>query len=526
MLERGEDATLKASDGSTCLHLPGDPGALYLVVPHSTGTLGGVEHAFSLVGLTEDGAFPAFSPKASLVWPLPGLPSEGSESLSFPVQESSGPGPELDLEAVLAAQDRWSLRLREMERELFSPRGGGSRHLEMEPALGPLQAPAVPEIGDRRTFHVLNAENQFEKVRARVRFVSDHALIYLDEETPPSGYSEADLLTFAGEFSDPIHPTITGEYGEESDLDGNGRIIILFTPAVNRLTEAGSDGFVGGFFYGWDLLLGKTGSNNGEVFYAIVPDPTGIHGPVISRYAAMTTVPAVLAHEFTHMVHFNQRMRVAGAESAEALWLSEALAQMGEDLVADAFDSLHQMAKAEQYRSGNHIRAKRFLENPSQVSPLASLPPGSLAERGGGWLFLKQVLGRAGRQDLLRVLTSSRKWGTENVTEAVGVSWPQLVSDWAGSLFLDGTGVPVRPELRVAGVNLRNALAYTNGSYPLTVIPFGETSSVFSGTLWPSSPDYFIINPTAGGLTLGAAGALGGIPEAGLGLQLLVVRLL
>ena len=34
--------------------------------------------------------------------------------------------------------------------------------------------------------------------------------------------------------------------------EANDRVIIIFTPAVNRLTEPGSDGFVGGFFYGLD----------------------------------------------------------------------------------------------------------------------------------------------------------------------------------------------------------------------------------------------------------------------------------
>jgi hypothetical protein len=225
------------------------------------------------------------------------------------------------------------------------------------------------------------------------------------------------------------------------------------------------------------------------------------------------------------MVHFNRRMLVAGADSPEALWLSEALAQMSEDLVADAFDDSHQAMKARQYRSGNYIRAKRYLENPSQISPLASLPPGTLAERGAGWLLLKQVFGRAGRPDLLKTLTSSRGWGTENLSAATGVPWHELVAGWAGSLFLDGTGVPVRSELQVAGVNLRAALTYTDGSYPLKTLNFGEHSEVFSGTLWPSSPNYFIISPPVGGLTLGAGGAKGGIPESGLGLRILVVRL-
>ena len=91
---------------------------------------------------------------------------------------------------------------------------------------------------------------------------------------------------------------------------------------------------------------------------------------------------------------------MGGAETTEALWLSEALAQMAEDLVGELFCA-YQTTKANQYRSGNWIRARRFLENPGQVSVLASLPPGTLAERGAGWLLLKQVYGRTAPENLL-----------------------------------------------------------------------------------------------------------------------------
>jgi hypothetical protein len=524
VLGPGSDLVLDASQGSACVHLPSDPGAYYLIVPHSTGTVGGAEHVFSLVGLSADGSSPVFSSSTPTAWQGSSDPFGTTEPIDPSGTEGLVGAGDLDLEAILRAQDRWSERLRGLEKELGSMERGAGGPPDSKPPLWVGPSP-VPEVGDRREFNVLNAENEFEKVTARVRFISEHALVYVDEEAPSGGFSDSDLAALAREFDDPVYPTVSGAFGQESDLDANSRVIILFTPAVNRLTQAGSDGYVGGFFFGRDLLLGRSGSNNGEVFYAVVPDPAGSQGPVISRWAALTTIPAVLAHEFAHMIHYYRRILVAEADSPEALWLSEAMAQMAEDLVADAFDAAHQTMKARQYRTGNHLRAKRYLEDPSQVSPLASIPPGTLAERGAGWLLLKQVFGRGEREDLLQVLTVSRRWGVENLTEALGIGWRELVADWAGSLFLDGTGVPVRPELRVAGVNLRSALALTNGSYPLEATDFGSRSEVFSGTLWSSSPNYFIISPPAGGVTLGAGGAMGGLPEHALGLQLLVVRL-
>jgi hypothetical protein len=126
----------------------------------------------------------------------------------------------------------------------------------------------------------------------------------------------------------------------------------------------------------------------------------------------------------------------------------------------------------------------------------------------------------------LGILASSTLSGTENLTEAVGLGWEELVADWAGALFLDGTGVPVRPELTVSGVNLRVALSESGGTYPLRALDFGEHSALFSGTLWSSAPNYFIISPpVSGGVVLSASGPMGGLPEATMGLQLLVVCL-
>src|SRR5690606_2216800 len=135
-------------------------------------------------------------------------------------------------------------------------------------------------------------------------------------------------------FDDPIFPTVTGAFGEPSDVDGNGRIIILFTPVVNELTPRGAAGFVAGFFYGLDLTEGAN-SNRAEIFYSVVPDPGGRYGDPRSRDDILRTVPGVLAHELQHMVHFHERMMRRQAPRPEAVWLSEALAHMAEDLVAD-----------------------------------------------------------------------------------------------------------------------------------------------------------------------------------------------
>jgi hypothetical protein len=275
-----------------------------------------------------------------------------------------------------------------------------------------------------------------------------------------------------------------------------------------------------------DLLTGQDGSNQGEIFYAVVPDPAGTHGPVLSRNTLLTSLPAILAHEFEHMVHFNQRLLLGGASAQDALWLSEALAQMAEDLVGDAHEAENNIVKAMDYRSGNWDRATRFLRQPSQVSVLTTLPPGTLAERGAGWLLLKHLYGREGEGDLLRALTGSQMTGVENVTSVIGRSWPDIVSDWVGSLFLDGLSVPVRTGLTVQGVNLREDLARSDGTYPLEAESVGWGSFSISGSLWSSAPDYYILTPPVeDGVAVNVSGPNGRPPDSPAGLRILVVRI-
>jgi hypothetical protein len=500
-LGQGDDRIFEASEGLACIRLPRSTSSAYLAVPLTTGTVGGASYTFSLTGITGPGGTA-----------LKATPDRGGE---FAGTRTLSPR--------LIAQDDWDLSIRNREAFLL-------RNLAAPPPSGgePTPAPAEPvaKIGDTRSFKVLNRAGKFETVSAEVHFVSEHAILYVDEAAPAGGFLPDDLSYLADQFEVNIHPTVTGAFGEESDLDGNEKVIILFTPVVNRLTEPGADGYVGGFFFGLDLLTGQEGSNEGEVFYALVPDPAGAEGPSISRLSLLHTVPAVLAHEFEHMVHFNQRILVSGAEAQDALWLSEGMAQMAEDLVSLAAQKSGDWAEAGRYRAGNVSRAGRFLGNTNEVSLLATLPPGTLAERGAWWLFLRKLYGSDGQEELLQRLASSTAAGTRNVTGVTGRNWPDLVTEWAGGLFLDGLGVPVRSALKFQGFNLRHALEATGRPYPLQPPTHGERTFFISGSLWSSAPDYYIITPShTGGLALNLAGPDGRPLDPAAGLRLLIVRL-
>src|SRR5207245_3702837 len=101
-----------------------------------------------------------------------------------------------------------------------------------------------------------------------------HIAIFVDNNAPPGGLSDADLLSLRDKFDTLLYVRDTLAFGRESDIDQNGVVIVLMTNEVNQLvtkSECSLTGFVAGYFYGADLIFGQ--GNNGEIFYSIVADP-------------------------------------------------------------------------------------------------------------------------------------------------------------------------------------------------------------------------------------------------------------
>lgn len=381
----------------------------------------------------------------------------------------------------------WEMQLRSRERQFGEPLPG-----ELLPMS---RAAANPVVGERRQFSVLDRDNRFRKINAEVRHISARAIFFLDVDALDA-YSPADLAAFGTAFDDPIYPASVEVFGEPSDLDGNQRIIVLFTPRVNELTPRGQSSFIAGYFYGCDLVSRArcSGSNQGEIFYSIVPDPAGKWGDTRSHAAVMNTVPPVFAHEFQHMINFARR-----GFTADALWLSEALAHTAEELIADVFAARGAAATAAVYRTSNYFRAQFYLSDPGAASMIAEEPPGSLELRGAAWLFLRYLRAHYGGDDLLRRLTASSRSGAANVAAETGRPWAQLVAEFGVALYADGA-----PELEgqlptrygFGGFDLRRTLAPVPGGYTLRPRPLSWVDAQVVSDVSSASHEHFLVTAT------------------------------
>ncbi len=492
----GADTTVVIGDGPSCLRLAAGN---WLAVAQSASSIGAARFDYALTGLRQSSQTPA----ARLV-----SPSSGGLTASEPRDRT--------------IREEWKVFLRALEEELLAKQ----RASLGRPVLSP--AARAPKVGDRRDFKVVGADGEFDQVTAEVRVVSERALLYVDVEALGS-LPPADVEGFGSVFDDPIHTVDVSAFGQLSDVDGNEKVIILFTPSVNRLTPPGSDDFVAGFFFGLDLSTEAEDSNAAEIFYVMVPDPTGRYGNVQSLNLVRATVPAILAHELQHMIHHNERIIQRGGQRADALWLSEGLAQMSEDLVGEELRRRGSL-DAEDFQTGNWRRANRFLSDPTDVSLIVVIGQGTLEERGAGWLFVRYLRDQAGSDAVLASLTQTTRTGIDNVEAVTGRDWEDLFSDWSAAIAVEGqlsgnSQLPVRAALQFPGIDLVETLSEGVGSFSLrpTVITVGDFFA--EGRLWSSSGAYFLLGSGEGGLALNLAGPEGGPAPLQASLRLKLVRL-
>ncbi|MGQ0560364.1 MAG: IPT/TIG domain-containing protein [Gemmatimonadota bacterium] len=494
-LQRGEARTFSDPNELACFRLPGGVAGLsVLLVPQNFSEVIGSFTAIELSGLTGTGVVASVTRKPSV--------------------------------APSSAADAWELRLRRKERELLETSDAVLRP-QSSPSLVSCQNP--PVVGSRCDFLVLNKQEKHERVTAELKAISARALVYQDVNTPlTGGLTTEDFNDLGAVFDNPIYATEVAVFGAPSDIDKNDRVFILLTPVVNALTARGSSGFIAGFFFGCDLLPRSKcdGSNEAEIFYALTTDPGAKFSDARSRGTIMKTLPAVIAHEFQHMINFAQR-----GGTQDALWLSEGMAHHAEDVVADAFEATGQSSTAAQFRTQNTTRANRYLRATSAFSLLASDDASSLELRGAAWLFVKYLAGQYGDQ-ILAKLTRSTLSSVSNVTAQTGKAWSTLLAEWSVALWADEApelaGVSLRKELTFPNMDLRQRMRSTDGTYPLKPSVYDFMDFIHLAKLPASSQDYVMMpagSSASTQLSLSFSGQRGGAFATSAAPQMTVLRI-
>ena len=280
--------------------------------------------------------------------------------------------------------------------------------------------------GQIRTFFVDSSFdlNQRGEVRAVLEKVSQNAYFYLEKDWYENlGRDEKEkikqnLEVLSQEFDQKIYPELTSTYGQEWNpgIDNNSHITILF---LQMKEEAG------GYF------------NSGDE-YPTIQSPTSNEREMIYLNAAhlkYEVIKSYVAHEFVHLITFNQKERLRGV--SEEIWLNELRADYSPTLLG--YDEEYQGSNLQQ-------RLRQFIANPND-----SLTEWQNEKEDYGIvnIFSQYLVDHYGIEILADSLKSSKigilsinealkkKWGQSPSEGTVPKDFSQIFTDWTISVFLN-----------------------------------------------------------------------------------------
>lgn len=176
------------------------------------------------------------------------------------------------------------------------------------------------QVGSNKSFWVTNIEtNQDYQLTATLLYSGNHTNVWVHNNQ----ISKQQAEQLGKEFDNEIYTSDVTNFGNESDVDGDGKINILTYDIQDGFS--GSGGYVAGYFSPQDLYAYST-SNRSEIFYIDTYPQMGMYSSKDVSAAYST-----LAHEFEHMINYNQKVFVQGKSDMD-VWMDEGLAMAAEQI--------------------------------------------------------------------------------------------------------------------------------------------------------------------------------------------------
>jgi hypothetical protein len=390
-----------------------------------------------------------------------------------------------------------------------------ARAVASAPVLPPRAALSTPPtVGSTQTFRVLSnfTANTWTTITAQLAFVGTNVLLYIDVNAPANGFTPTQLAAFGQLFDQTLYGIGVAAFGQPSDIDQNGHVIMLMSPVVNADTPAStcaSQGYVVGFFDPEDFTS-STNSNHGEVFYSIVPDPNGTVSCSHPVASLGLDIPATFLHELQHLINYSQHVVVNHGNPLSS-WLDEGMSIAAEELGSTYYEQkcpppACRTDASQLFPDSSQGFVNGFLYNSYQYALLpdtASLTLHSDSDngfswRGGDWALVRYLGDRFGN-GFYKQLEQGQSDGTGAIAAAAGRSFPSLFADFGTALYTDSfPGLPraTAPAVdRFVTRNLRQLWArlFTT-SGPSTSYPRAMPLELFAVTTDTST---FVMNPGA-----------------------------
>ena len=414
------------------------------------------------------------------------------------------------------------LAFRTYEKNILAPRMAGAREVYAARSKRASFATVPTTVGAAVTLNgsssaCSGADNRPSHVVA----VGTRSIVVADDANPSGGFTTAEYASIAATFDTLVDPLDRNAFGDPTDIDGNGRVILFYTRKVNEMTPANSEGVVEGFFNPRDLfptqstatLQGCAGSNFAEMFYLLVPDPLGtINSNPRTKADVTQSSISVVAHEYQHLINASRRVYVNNAEDFEEVWLNEGLSHIAEELLFYRTSGLQPRANIDattitasqaridafnQNQIGNFGRYIEFLKKPELSSPYADND--SLANRGAIWSFLRYAADRKATSDgtIWKMLVNSPSIGMVNLNQVFGTDLMTWFRDWSISVYTDDK-VAAATQYQQPSWNFRSIMPRIgHPTFPLRIRPL-TNSTTMTTTLTGGGSIYSTFGVAAG----------------------------
>lgn len=460
------------------------------------GASGNAEYTYMPVNLSTSSSL-SLSILASGILAVTGPPS--------PALLPSGSGPRLGT-GPAASEGGEAMHTRMLERDRALAMELGRRPgTRVAPRRGPRAGgprmtitQGVPSVGDLWSLNVASGcSGALDARTGRVVSVGQHVIVVADTSNPAGGFTTAQYDSIALEFDSLSYPVDTANFGGPTDLDENGRVVAFYTRAVNELSPPASSSVVSGYFSTRDLFSAAPEScprsNEGEIFYMLVPDPTG------AVNSNVRTVPFVrggtvgtMGHELQHLINASRRVYAAGGFNGvlEEVWLNEGLSHISEELVfyrtsvglaprqnivvgnlTTGPNASRRVAAFNTYANQNFGRLRSWLQRPDTAGAFKTND--ALAVRGAIWAFLRYSADRRNGTDsqLWFDLVNSTTSGKANLQAVLGVDPDTWLRDFTSAMYADDAVAGIGAAQQVTSWNFRSLYIALYGSYQLVPRP-------------------------------------------------------
>ena len=272
------------------------------------------------------------------------------------------------------------------------------------------------QIGDTRSFAFEEiGDVSTQNVTATLVATSSRAEAWVDNNisriyaTNPNAITTAEAQAQINRFSETTYPVVTSVFGDPSDVDGDGKLLFLYTELVDQA------GGIAGFYRAKSLFSASDGGdgNAADMMYI------GLAGQA-------STYESLLAHEFQHLISYNQHVLIHEGVN-EISSINEAMSHVAEDLIG-------------QHVQGGNANLVRTYAKAPEIYSILSESKLDKGVRGTAYTFVRSMIESFG-DDVLSSLVKTELSGIANVEAVSGQTFEQVYETYLARMFLAGSGL-------------------------------------------------------------------------------------